>query len=112
MTALYSIDFACNDPDNGLFNHKVSQATFGDNEIEPTRTGSIRFTDLGGTIRIHRQSFAVFKSRLWFGNWCWNRYYFTAEEFQRLLTHLKANGWQCTTGDRAAHAWFRAEGGA
>lgn len=77
MNAL-RVDFACNDPDNGLFAHAVSQ-------IEVSHLGPVleletywqprRFllTETGFSLAGKR--WPTVASKEWLGNWCWNAYW-------------------------------------
>ena len=97
VSKLVAVDFACNDPDNGLFAGKVWQAQIDGNDVE--RVNVVAFTELPGEIRIHRKKFVVSDCKEWVGNWCWNRYWMTVREANRLASHLRDNGWSCTCGE-------------
>lgn len=105
MGRFVPIDFACNDPDNGNFQGKVWMASIDGNEIERS-DGEVAFTELDGAFRIHRAKFAVAEAKEWVGNWCWNRYWMTVKESNRLASHLRANGWRCTCGDDRFFDWM------
>lgn len=111
MKDIAAIDFACNDPDNGLFAGRAAMATFGDAEIEaPNFDTGYRFTELPSGLRIHRKSFHVIDSKEWFGNWCWNRYLLPRVEMKRLLLTLRDHDWRVTCGpSRFYHWWNRGE---
>lgn len=100
------IDFACNDPDNGLFAGKAMMATYGDIELEAPGWQSYAFTAGDGFIRIRRRNFKIVGSKDWFGNWCWNRYALRRAEAKRLLATLRKNGWRCTCGPARFYDWF------
>lgn len=108
MKLVAAIDFACNDPDNGLFAGRAGMAQYGDVELEsPDIYGGYRFTELEGAIRIHRRVFQLDSpSREWVGNWCWNRYFLRREEMKRLLTTLRSNGWKATCAPCRFFDWW------
>jgi hypothetical protein len=98
-----TIDFACNDPDNGDFAGRAGVASITWLgvlcELEhPSWPDGIKFTELPGAIRIHRKLFKTIGSKDWVGNWCWNSYRLSRREYRRLIRTLAANGWRCTSG--------------
>ena len=95
---LIPVDFACNDPDNGLFAGKVWMAEIDGNELE-RGAGEVRFAETEKGFRIHRREYAAADRKEWFGNWCWNRFWLPVKEANRLAEHLRANGWRCTCGE-------------
>jgi hypothetical protein len=107
MTKLVPVDFACNDPDSGLFNCKVDTAEIDGNEIE--RGSQVTFRETAKGFRIHRKEFACEDRKDWVGNWCWNRYWLTVPESNRLVYHLRDNGWHCTTGELRFRSVFNGE---
>lgn len=109
MGRLVSVDFACNDPDNGSFAGKVWMGAIDGNEIESRGGCEVRFTELPNAFRIHRKKFVVTDAKEWVGNWCWNRYWLTVREANRLVEHLKAHGWSCTCGDERFYDRFNAQ---
>lgn len=111
MKAIAAIEFACNDPDNGLFAGRAAMATFGDAEIEaPNFDTGYRFSEGIGGIMIHRRVFQVVDSKEWFGNWCWNRYMLPRSEMKRLLLTLRERGWRVTTGPDRFYRWWNRVG--
>jgi len=102
-----AIDFACNDPDNGLFAHRAEMASWGECEFEAARNG-FRFTEIGNAIRIHRRVFPYIGGKERFGNWCWNRYVFDRETGVRLLFAMRGN-WRCTCGPSRLFHWFNGQ---
>ena len=97
------IDFACNDPDNGVFAGKAAFASLTWHGIlceleHPSWPDGIRFTELPDAIRIHRKVFKITGTKEWVGNWCWNSYRLAWPEYRRLIRTLAANGWRCTAG--------------
>jgi hypothetical protein len=109
MEKLVAIDFACNDPDNGLFAGRVCFAQIDGNDVETRHGSDVTFTELPTGFRIHRKKFAAADTKHWVGNWCWNRYWLTVKEANRLVEHLRANGWACTCGDERFYDRFNAE---
>jgi len=101
-----AIDFACNDPDSGLFAGRASAITYGDAEIEAQNIDGFKFTWLDGAIRIHREVFAIEGCSEWVGNWCWNRFIFRRDVAKKLLFTLRANGWRVTCGPSLLYSWF------
>lgn len=110
MAPRIAVDFACNDPDNGLFAGHVLEAQLGEAELEAPTLNGFRFTVGDGWIRIHRRQFEIVGSHDWVGNWCWNRYWFKPTEAHRLFSTMRSNGWRCTTGPCQVCEWFRSEG--
>jgi len=113
MKARVAIDIACNNPDNGLFDHRACMMTIGgDIEIESDNwINGYRFTDLGNAIRLHRRIFKVVASKDWIGNWCWNRYWLERREAKRFVLMLRDSGhWRCTHGPSRWYDWFNREG--
>ena len=109
MAKLIPVDFACNDPDNGDFAGKVWMGQIDSNDIERA-AGEIAFTELEEGFRIHRKRFIAHDVRHWVGNWCWNRYWLSVREANRLIEHLRMNGWSCVGGDARFYDLFNREG--
>lgn len=110
MLPLVAIDFACNDPDNGLFAGFVGSASYGDAEIEAPSLRGFRFTEVDGGIRLHGRVFRTEGSVGWLGNWCWNRYWFTRSEAKRLLGTMKVKGWRATCAPHHFYRWMNGDG--
>lgn len=110
MKQIAAIDFACNDPDNGLFNGRAGSAMYGDVEIEAPVWEGYRFGETGTTpnlaIRLHRLSFPVQDKRDWVGNWCWNRYFLCRADMKRLLLCMRRNGWRVSCGPSHFYHWW------
>lgn len=104
---LIPVDFACNDPDNGLFAGKVCAAQIDGNEVE--RASEVRFTETETGFRLHRREYIAEERKEWFGNWCWNRFWLPVREANRLAEHLRANGWRCTCGDTRFRQFMNGE---
>lgn len=111
MKSVCAIDFACNDPDNGLFAGRAAMAQFGDAEIEaPNFDIGFRFSIESSKLRIHRRTFEFVDAKDWLGNWCWNRYWLPRAEMKRLLLTLRDHDWRVTCGpSRFYHWWNRGE---
>lgn len=105
-----AIDFACNDPDNGEFAGRVALVSFDDCELDDGFQER-RFTVGDDWIRVHRKKFKFRVRKVWFGNWCWDRFWFERAEGVRLLKHLAANGWRGTGGPVRLSDWFDRQGG-
>mgnify|MGYP001565984864 FL=1 len=113
MKCIAAIDFACNDPDNGLFAGRANSAQYGDIEIEAPCWDGYAFSlvDIGPdaeAIRIHRRKFPIDGPKEWLGNWCWNRYFLLRDDMKRLLLHLRRNGWRVTCGPSRFYDWWNA----
>lgn len=112
---LMHIDFACNDPDNGSFHGKAAMAQWNECEIEAPGWRHVAFTIGSGPadgehwVRVHRQKFRFLVSKVWIGNWCWDRFTFDRAEGFRLLKHLRANDWKCVQGPSRIYDWFNTE---
>ncbi|MFN7178354.1 hypothetical protein [Hyphomonas sp.] len=72
---------ACNDPDNGLFDHCAPQLSIFDAEFCCVSMRPPRFAELwgkgpkgGDAVRLAGKVWPVTGSREWVGNWCWNSY--------------------------------------
>ena len=115
MKRLVRIDFACNDPDNGLFAGKVMQINYALSpgeyvEIEADNWEGYAFGQGDDWIRLHRRKFKVTGGKDWVGNWCWNAYFMKRPEAKRFLLMLKSSGrWRCTQGQTRWFDWFNGE---
>lgn len=98
MKKYATIHFACNDGDDGSFAGKVHAASFGENELEISFAGDVKFTAGDDFIRIHRRTFKFIGRSYWVGNWCWDSFRMTRSEAKKLLACLRKNGWKCTHG--------------
>ena len=114
MTLPVAIDLACNDPDSGLFAGRIQGVQIyyrcGDPlvELEPRTTRAPLLTRLGeGRLRISGKSWPIVGSKEWFGNWCWNRYWFDRGVAADLLIWMQARDlFVCSTGElRIFNAW-------
>lgn len=102
-----AFDFACNDPDNGLFASRVFRASYGDAEFEGDFMAGYRFRVEGDEIKLHRRKFKFLRRKYWVGNWCWDRFWFRRDEARRLLKTMRESGlWHCDTGPARFFDWF------
>lgn len=108
MKKLVAFDFACNDPDNGLFAGEVWSAQYGDAEMERARP--VKFTALPDRIRIHRNQFRIVGRVEWIGNWCWNRYWLPRVDAKALLVTLRSHGWRATCAPVHFSHWMNSDG--
>lgn len=105
-------DFACNNPDNGLFAGKVNSIHYALTpseyiEIDCRTWDGYAFTVGDDWIRLHRRKFKVVGGKDWIGNWCWNAYAMERTEAKRFLAMLKSSGnWHCVQGPTRWHDWF------
>lgn len=107
MKSLVAIDFACNNPDNGMFAGRAAMASYGDVEIEaPNFVTGYKFTATATHIRVHRRDFAIYDTREWVGNWCWNRYWLRRPHAKALLLTLRENGWHVSCGPTRFFDWW------
>lgn len=106
MRSIVAIDFACNDPDNGVFAGRAAMASYGGAELEAPSLQGFAFTDFGDAIRVHRRKFKIVRASEWFGNWCWNRYWLDRDEAKRLLRTLRLHGWKATSGPARFRRWM------
>lgn len=110
------LDFACNDPDNGLFSGRVDgiQLYAEDPifELEARRETGPRLSVSDGSIRLAGKSWPISSSKEWVGNWCWNRYAFPLERAADFLIWLHARKlFALTCGDsRLYDAWRSVRG--
>lgn len=100
MLARVRIDFACNDPDNGVFAGKVAMAAYHLDahtsiEFESPGLREFKFTlpDRRHAIRLHRREFPFVARTAWYGNWCWDSFTFDRPVAKALLGTLRSNGW-------------------
>jgi hypothetical protein len=91
--SLVRIDFACNDPDNGLFAGRVGAIQLYDVdpifELESTTSGDRAFAIEMSAIRVSGKSFPFHERRSWVGNWCWEGFWMDVCEVERMLVWLR-----------------------
>lgn len=119
MTDLVRIDFACNDPDNGLFAYAVCQIHLPDQLLELgakqwsllSFRGCPRFAEVSGGIRLSGKTWPIVRSIEWYGNWCWNAYFMRDQVARQFLVWLhRRDLFQCECGEtRLYNLWKRRE---
>lgn len=114
MTRVVRLDFCCNDPDNGLFDGRVAGVQLPDLDLElmasDLRGPTLRILG-NGLLRIGRRTFKSVASKEWFGNWCWNAYFFAPPVAVELLCYLHSLGkFSADQGEERLFAlWRRTE---
>lgn len=116
MTAspiIIGIDFACNDPDNGLFAGRCSGIAVEHSLLEFDFDGMRRppvFCWRDGRFQISRRIFAYIRKAHWVGNWCWDRAYLEIDEAIRFFEWLRLDGrFPCMGGDAALFDLWEAD---
>ena len=77
---MITLEVACNNPDNGVFDHKAPFINVAGMEFGARRLPEPTFFELEGRrtgwgrIRLAGKCWDCYGSREWFGNWCWNAY--------------------------------------
>lgn len=103
------IDMACNDPDNGLFDHSCCQISLGFDFLELECQGwkPPRFAELDGAIRLSGKKWPIIGSKYGVGNWCWNGYWMKIPVAVDFLTWLHGKEtFHCTSGEeRLFNIW-------
>lgn len=111
---LTRIDFACNDPDCGDFAGRVLRIDYRGNELEADdwdKGYAFTVDAQRNRVRIHRRWYQAQSYKPWYGNWCWDAYWFKPREAKRLLRNLRASGrWSCTSGMVRFSEWFDSSG--
>jgi hypothetical protein len=112
------IDFACNDPDNGNFAGRVAQIHVGDALELVARNWNILSFNGCPRFRVDRRfivlsgkRWPIVQSVDWYGNWCWNAYWFEPDVAADFLVWLRGRDlFQCEGGDViACDSWERNE---
>lgn len=75
-----AVDICCNDPDNGLFDHRARAIHIdmpGDTLMELGANDLIgpRMREIDSGIAISNKHWRVLRAAYGVGNWCWNRYW-------------------------------------
>jgi hypothetical protein len=91
-------DFACNDPDNGLFAGRVPQIEINPDglTLEAKQWNGYsfarcpRFREDGGHFILAGKRWPFIRSKDWWGNWCWNAYWLDPKVAQDFLIWLRA----------------------
>lgn len=96
MTRPLRIDFQCNDPDNGIFNHDCRAIQIGDGEplleLENWADRPPTFRVGSGLVRLSGKPWPIVGSQEWIGNWCWNAYWMPVDQVMRFLEWLNGRG--------------------
>lgn len=113
MSRSVRLDFCCNDPDNGLFSHRLAGVQLPDLDLELSALDMIgpvfRLLD-DERMRISRRTFRFTWSKEWIGNWCWNAYYFDARVAVELLDYLRGLGkFDADSGEERLFAIWRSK---
>ena len=91
MSQAVRLEFCCNDPDNGLFDNRIAGIQLPDTDLQLTardmRGPAFAVLD-DARLRISGRIFRYTWSKEWFGNWCWNAYYFEPAVAVELLAFL------------------------
>src|SRR5579863_1112972 len=113
---LIRVDFACNDPDNGDFAGRVSAVTWrgtGHEGIELAYDyfgAGLKFTVERNRLRILRRWYPFERTKAWYGNWCWDAYWFKPAVAKSMLRHFRASGkFQCDGGRALLCDWWCAD---
>jgi hypothetical protein len=107
MPDLIRIDMACNNPDNGNFVGRVCQIQLPNGALELTAkawnitsfTGCPKLDESSSKVVLSGKAWPIVRSKEWFGNWCWNAYWFESREALNFLVWLHGR------------SLFRCEGG-
>ena len=110
-----TLNFACNDPDNGNFIGRFDRMDVDAGTLHMELEGgsesiiSFDFPIRGGygTVKIGDREWTGLYYREWYGNWCWNAAGFTWVEALEIINHLGATGeWRITDGPSALFEAF------
>ena len=106
---LVRMDVCCNDPDNGLFDHRAAMIHLPDQllELGASDFRGPAFREHPDHIQISRRKFACGRSKEWFGNWCWNAYWLDIDEAVEMLVYVhKTGAFNCDQGEeRLFNRW-------
>ena len=106
---MIGVDFACNDPDNGLFAGRIEQIQVGSEFLELTaRREPVRLVEVDdSTLRIAGRHWAYDRAKYGVGNWCWNRYWMRLDDAAALIAWLhKRRFFHCDMGEeRIFNLW-------
>ena len=112
------LDVCCNKPDNGLFDERAAGLSILDLELDPLGWPAPRFVEIDVGIRLSGKVWPVTRSKGWYGNWCWNRYWIGDGSSKTpgwwmvdFLIWLKGRGlFTCVTGGPIGLVdWFNGE---
>jgi hypothetical protein len=91
---LVRLDVCCNDPDNGNFAARAAGIQLQDNLMElmaHDMRGPV-FREHPEHIQISRRRFRCWRSKEWYGNWCWNAYWLDVDVAVELLAYAHSLG--------------------
>jgi hypothetical protein len=105
------IALCCNDGDDGVFAGKFDGINIhGLVDLELQRGEEPAFSFWHGCARISGREYFAVASKRWFGNWCWNAYWFPIETAYRLLCQLHRTGkFAATMSQDPLLDWWDAE---
>lgn len=107
--AICPVDIACNDPDNGLFDHRASAIQLDDQilELAAHDMRGPRMRVSGDAIFISNRKFPIVDHKSWVGNWCWDRFWLPLDDAVALFAWLHRRGmFAVEQGDtRLFNAW-------
>lgn len=110
---LIQVMLCCNDPDNGLFDGRLSGLEIGPNmKFSSTQwTGpAIRWVGTNG-MRIAGKTFNFDGYRNWVGNWCWDCVTMRGDEVLKLLNWPRfRHFFDIDEGEERLFNWFKAGG--
>jgi hypothetical protein len=88
------IDVCCNDPDNGLFDHRAAAIQLQGDLLELAASDfrGPTFREFPDHIKLSRRRFPTLATKVWLGNWCWNGYWMDAVDAVELLSYAHAIG--------------------
>lgn len=106
------VDVTCNDPRNGMFDHKAQAISIGDGsalELWAACHAPV-FHEGEKGIRICRRWWPVKTCGHWVGNWCWNSYGLSIPTAAELLIAVKRSGlFSIDAGWEQIWKWWEAE---
>lgn len=88
------VDICCNDPGNGLFDHRAAMIQLPDQLLELSANdfrGPV-FREHPDHIQISRRRFRSSRSKEWFGNWCCNAYWLDIDDAVEMLAYVHSTG--------------------
>lgn len=96
-----TLNFACNDPDNGNFIGRFDRMDLNAGDLFIQFEGGAQsliefnFPIRGGygTVKIGDREWTSLAYREWYGNWCWNSASFTWVEALEIINYLGSLGW-------------------
>ncbi|WP_422928634.1 hypothetical protein [Singulisphaera sp. PoT] len=123
MSNLLTVMFCCNDPDNGMFSHRIDGLDISgliqlegpfdiveDEDGNEDLVGGTEFETEAGSVIVAREKFPILGYRQWVGNWCWDAAGMEVAAVVSLLNHLKRLGWTCMVAESNLFERWRVEG--